>query len=727
MANCKAIGQNNHEHIMINKAQLSFIKENLGKAPLFDKTLAEVKANLDAEIAAGFDVPVPKDLAGGYTHETHKKNYVLMEQAGAVYRITGDEKYASFVRDMLLKYVELFPTLGLHPAKKSYSRGKLFWQCLNDANWLVSVSQAYDNIYEWLNNGDRLLIEAQLLKPYAEFLSTGNPQFFNRIHNHSTWACAAVGLTGLAIGDEQLVKNALYGLENDGIKANAYDNDGALIKSETKGFLAQIDGLFSPDGLYSEGPYYHRYAIYPFLLFAVGIENAKPELEIFKYRDGSLLKSVNTLLGESNEKGDFFPLNDAQKGMSIYNTSLISAVDIAYYYGNKNPGLLSIAKTQDAIKLDASGMAVALNLSKAKPMIRKSMVVKDGKNGDMGALGILRSGNGKELVFKFGSQGMGHGHFDKLSYSFYNNGNEVVQDYGMARFVNIEQKNGGGYLKENTTFAKQSIAHNTLVINETSHFEGNTDIGELHAPYLNFNDISDTNIQVISASDSNAYDGIKMSRTLFMLDGSFFDNPITIDLLKVNSEKPNQYDLPLYYKGQWIATNFEYQIPENLSKIGSANGYQHIWKEAEATLDGSNIQFTWLNHGTFYTYTAASLKDDEFIAGRLGATDPNFNLRRDPLLIHRRKNSTTTSFASVTETHGSYSPVNEKSINPYGSIRSITIELDTEDYTVLRIKTDNKEGLLAIANKDFHNKHLINFKGSNLKWEGPFNFNLIEK
>jgi hypothetical protein len=43
---------------------------------------------------------------------------------------------------------------------------------------------------------------------------------------------------------------------------------------------------------------------------------------------------------------------------------------------------------------------------------------------------------------------------------------EVVQDYGLARFVNIDQKNGGGYLRENTTWAKQSIAHNTLVINE---------------------------------------------------------------------------------------------------------------------------------------------------------------------------------------------------------------------------------------------------------------------
>ena len=58
--------------------------------------------------------------------------------------------------------------------------------------------------------------------------------------------------------------------------------------------------------------------------------------------------------------------------------------------------------------------------------------------------------------------------------------NEVVQDYGMGRFVNIEQKGGGNYLKENKTWAKQTIAHNTLVQNETSQFKGEYDIGSKH-------------------------------------------------------------------------------------------------------------------------------------------------------------------------------------------------------------------------------------------------------
>ena len=91
----------------------------------------------------------------------------------------------------------------------------------------------------------------------------------------------------------------------------------------------------------------------------------------------------------------------------------------------------------------------------------------------------MRSGEEDiELVFKYTSQGLSHGHYDKLSFSLYEKGEEVLQDYGMVRYVNIGQKGGGNYLPENTTWAKQTIAHNTLVQNATSHFEGKYELAK---------------------------------------------------------------------------------------------------------------------------------------------------------------------------------------------------------------------------------------------------------
>ena len=174
--------------------------------PLFDATLEKAKQAVDAQLEKGIDVPIPKDMAGGYTHTQHKINYATMHKAGILFQLTGDEKYAIYIRDMLLEYAKMFPTLPRHPQTRSYARGKIFWQCLNDSNWLVYSSQAYDCIYSWLPKEQSDYLNRTLFRPYADFLSLETPQYFNRVHNHSTWGNVAVGMIGLVMDDDELVK-----------------------------------------------------------------------------------------------------------------------------------------------------------------------------------------------------------------------------------------------------------------------------------------------------------------------------------------------------------------------------------------------------------------------------------------------------------------------------------------------------------------------------------------
>ena len=185
-----------HPQLIMTKEGVAKIRQNLGKVPLFDAYLAEVKAEVDAEIKTGIHVPIPKDMAGGYTHERHKRNFFMLQKAGALYQILQEESYAAYVKATLLEYARIYKSLPIHPQPRSYARGKIFWQCLNDSNWLVYVSQAYDCIYDFLSRKERRYLEEELFRPYADYLSIGNPQFFNRIHNHSTWGNAAVGMIG---------------------------------------------------------------------------------------------------------------------------------------------------------------------------------------------------------------------------------------------------------------------------------------------------------------------------------------------------------------------------------------------------------------------------------------------------------------------------------------------------------------------------------------------------
>lgn len=716
--------------LMLTRGGVEAIRANLGTVPLFDASLQQTQALVDAEIALGIDTPVPKDFSGGYTHQRHKKNYAVAQKAGVLFQILQEEKYAIYVRDMLFQYEAMYKGLPLHPQQRSYARGKLFWQCLNESNWLVYMAQAYDTIYTWLSSQERERLENNLFRPVADFLSLENPQFFNRVHNHSTWGTAAVGMIGLVMDDDELIQRALYGVKQENVDYSVKDNDGGFIRVEDQpvGFIANLGAPFSPDGYFTEGPYYQRYAMYPFLVFSLAMHNVRPEMKILEYKDGVLLKAVDALLNLTDADGEFFPLNDAQKGMSYYSAEVVTSLNIAYHYGNQNPQLLSIAQKQGAVLLDDAGLAVAIAIrdGKAEPFAKHSVNFSDGPQGEQGGVAVLRAKDEEvSLVFKYSSHGLSHGHYDKLSFSLYEKGEEILQDYGMARFVNIQQKGGGNYLPENATWSKHTIAHNALTVNETSHFGGDYQTSSLHHPTLHFFDASQPGVQVISAREVNAYPGTQMHRTMAIIASDKFEKPYVIDLVKVTSQSRNQYDLPFHYLGQLLQVNFDYDTPSKLSPMGKDNGYQHLYLEGKGQPQTHNSQFMWMNKGKFYTLTSAVAPSDELLLARIGANDPEFNLRRDTAFILRRKKTGDTVFASVIEPHGSYDVVSELSRNSRSNVASLDVLYDDANYTAVSIADANGEASVFIVSNENAAKsaqHLLNINGTTYRWAGPYYF-----
>ncbi len=697
--------------------------------PLFQQTLAGTQVQTDLAMEQAFLVPTPKDMAGGYTHEVHKQNWKTLADAAALYRLTGEERYAAFVRDGLLAYAEVYRDWPTHPTARSYATGKIFWQCLNDANWLVYVSGAYQDIYDWLDPAVRTKLNDELFRPMADFLSIENPQFFNRVHNHSTWGNAAVGMIGLVMDDDELVQRALYGIPTDELPADLRDDDSGKIMSETgrAGFLAQLDLSFSPDGYFTEGPYYLRYALSPFLLFGRALAEKRPDLDILAYRDGILGKAIDALLLQADPRGDFFPLNDSQKGMSLYAPEVVKAVDYGYYLYGQDPSLLSLAEVQGTVTLDTAGLAVATALAggKARPFRPKSIAFTDGPEGDEGGVGILR-GYGADsaatvLVMKYSAQGMGHGHFDKLSYSLYDDTGEVVQDYGAARWVNIDQKGGGRYLPENQSWAKQSVAHNTLVIDRTSHYDGDIRIGERYHPDLYAFVTAGDSLQLVSAVSEHAYPGRRLHRSQWLLTDPVLAHPLMIDLFRAQGDSAAVFELPTWYRGQLMATNLDYTTNDTLAPMGADHGYQHLFLEARGKADTTTATVQWFGQGRFYTQTMVTEAGDELLFVRPGANDPEFNLRRDPGFMLRREGPSSSTFAAVLESHGSYNPRVEVAGDPYGSITGLELLLDNADYSALRITHRlGKEWLLFLANSDpaADREHELTINGQSYQWRG---------
>jgi len=681
----------------------------------FSATLKAAEANLAAQMQRPVTIPVPKDPGGGYTHETHKANFALMYDAGQLYQLTGETKYAKFAAQTMLGYAEVYPSWGLHPAKKEQSPGRMFWQNLNESMFLLHVSQSYAAVKETLTAEQRDKIETDLLRNMADFLSVGAPETFNKVHNHGTWATAAVGLTGYAIGDDDYVEQALLGLD----------------KSGEAGFLKQMDVLFSPDGYYNEGPYYQRFALKPFVIFAQAVQKNNPERKIFEKRDGILKKATYSLIHQ-NYGGLFFPINDAIKEKGIRTNELLHGVAIAYELTG-DTGLLSIAAEQDTFVLTPESRKLSQDLAagKATPFEYKSMRLGDGQQGTDGALDILRASadpKGLAVVAKNTSQGLGHGHFDKMGILVFDAGHEILRDYGAARFLNVEAKYGGHYLPENNKYAKQTVAHNALVVDGQSHFGGDVRIGNQHAPTLG-EFTGEGAVKLTSAEIDTAYDGVRIGRTVAIIEDAAFDGPVIIDLVEAHADGAHSYDLPFHYNGHLVETNFDVAAdPLSRAPLGEENGYQYLWKLAEASPVDGLSQVTWLLDRKFYSVSSAVPVGTKIVFTQVGANDPNFNLKNEPGFILRAKTNDGVSFASVIEPHGDYNPTVEYTLGSHSRVKTVShFEGGAAEYILIETKDGHNVGLGLGAEDNPAGTHSVDVNGKTISWTGAFKLFHSEK
>lgn len=706
-----------HPCLLLTEKGVKEIKAELARGNrILKNSFEEIKTEADAAIASGIVVPKPVDLGGGYSHEKHKTNYYDMYHAGIVYQLTGQKKYAEFVRKMLLQYADMYPGLGLHPAAYTSTPGKLFYQVLNEAVWLNFTANAYDCVYNYISPAERNKIEKNLFRPMADFLENGakgNYKAFNSMHNFGTWMASGVGMIGYVMNDMQLVNKALKGSNLDG----------------KTGFLIQLDQLFSPDGYYDEGPGYQRYAIFPFITFAEVINNNEPQRKVFGYRNGVLLKAVNALL-QCSYAGDIFRMNDAvEKDINTF--EIIYSTSIAYKANPLNTGLLSIVKQQGKVTLSDAGAVAAKNigLNKTTAFDFKSVMLRCGIDGNLGGLGILRQKTNNTCVtLKATTLGGGHGHFDRLSLAYFANGSPIFPDYGSARFINIDAKAKGGYSAENTSFAMQTIAHNALVVDSASNFAMKSKDALQYNPVINYTDFSNKALQVMSATDTNAFKGVNMQRTVLLLTDRDFDDPLVIDVVKAQSAKTHTYDLPFYYNGHIINLNIPYhKFADKIGTMGGDNGYQHLWKEATFTPQQNATQLNWFLGNQFYTLTTNCTANLQGYLVRTGASDPDYNLVQRPGILYRTQAKNVT-FASVIEPHGEYNLVKEITTKPNTGIENLTIDLDNEIYTVLTVKTKSKkEFMLFLVNEKFSSTapRSVTLQGKTYQWNG--NFHLIKK
>ncbi|HHP0510964.1 TPA: heparinase II/III domain-containing protein [Vibrio harveyi] len=711
-----------YQPLLMNFEEAAELSKALGTDSLLGNALARDIKQADAYMAeVGIEVPGHGE-GGGYEHNRHKQNYIHIDLAGRLFLITGEQKYRDYIVDMLTAYAKVYPTLESNTSRDSNPPGKIFHQTLNENMWMLYASCAYSCIYHTLEEEQKTLIENDLFKQMIELFVVTYGHDFDIVHNHGLWAVAAVGICGYAINDQDAVDKALYGLKLDKVSG---------------GFLAQLDQLFSPDGYYMEGPYYHRFSLRPIYLFAEAIERRQPELGIYEFNDSVIKTTSYAVFKTAFPDGTLPALNDSSKTISINDEGVIMATSVCFHRYEQSETLLGMADHQQDVWVHISGKTLSDAVAAAdniKPFNWGSLFVTDGPEGEKGGVSILRHRDEQDddtmALIWFGQHGsdhqyhsaLDHGHYDGLHLSVFNRGHEVLHDYGFGRWVNVEPKFGGRYIPENKSYCKQTVAHNTVTVDQKTQNNFDTALAETKFGSNHFFKAADEKLQGMSGRISGYYSGVDMQRSIILAELPEFEKPLVIDVYRIEADQEHQYDLPVHYSGQIIRTDFEYDVESTLRPMGEDNGYQHLWNIGSGQVEGSSL-VSWLHDNSYYSLITSATNGSKVFFTRTGANDPDFNLKSEPALILRQSGQNHV-FASVLETHGYFNESIEASVGARGLVESVTVVGNNEVGTVIRLQTTTGNAyLFAICNLDEDKQnaaHRVEFDGVAYTWEGAF-------
>jgi hypothetical protein len=326
------------------------------------------------------------------------------------YGLTGNAKYVKPVRDAMLEMVRLYPTFERHDrwgrkGALASIGGWRYAQLLDEAVALIDLSKAYDLIAGGLAANERKTIEEKLLGCVARNIQQYQ-YFSDPKNNHRTWLNAAYANVGTAIGDEKLLRDAVYA---------------------QGGLLWQLDNSVTSDGLWYEGTMAYQFYALQAVMFTLDAAKRAG----WNFADNVRLKSLWLSPMRMTYPNGAFPVFHDSDPVSLAGYGWAYQWAYRYFREPRFAGLAGAAK-EEAAPLESANLTGI-------------------------GLGVLRRENGGNplcAMIDYGIHGEGHGHPDKLNIVLYGLGRELALDPGRISYS----------VPEYQTWCRTTAAHNTVVI-----------------------------------------------------------------------------------------------------------------------------------------------------------------------------------------------------------------------------------------------------------------------
>jgi len=517
---------------------------------------------------ASIGIPLPNENKGDHNIGIAGKAQSL----AWAYALSGDIELAEAAGRILVGYIEHVPNYT-----ESGMKGLVTSSALGESAWATRAACAYDLIYNAgvLTDEEKEGIEQNALKPSAEVMRRCNHA------GRSNWRMVAVagfGTIGFAIGDRDLIDEALNGY---------HDETGRLRRD---GFGHHVAWSMLDDGMYYERSLsYTEYvsATYPAFLESArhsGLNLWTMEMPGCEWGAGADQERNFGETAPRTIKGlfdvPFYRTMGDYSQMSIANVGHPSLfpprphIEAAWRaYGDPKYAWLARQGRNsrmprnpvDMIWMTPEMSEGYFNLADNTTLGVTGQHVNACTLLPNGGITILRQ-NGSEgataALMTYGLWGSSHCHADQLSITLYAEGHAFIPEpkwyrsYGHPKFL---------------SWSRHTIAHNTVTVDEISQTPQDdkesawVDPMPGQAPYSQptlFHAGGQLKAFRAATEPGRAYEGVAMDRTIAMVDS------LVVDFFRVRSADEHQYDFALHVDGQLVDVE-ERPLSDKL-------GYQHI-------------------------------------------------------------------------------------------------------------------------------------------------------
>ena len=478
-----------------------------------------------------------------WIYMVHRKNYEYLHACAFAYMATGKAKYAEYIRDMLLDYASKYPAYKEHNAARQLTdqhSGKAFAQSLDEATWITYVAPAYTVVKNTLKPDEVRRIEDGLLRPCAVLL----------LHrpagaNWQMWHNSGLAALGVALEDDSIIDKVLNDPE--------------------RGYHALMKKHLNPDGWINEAsPNYHYFHLQALIRTA----------DVLRCRGVNLYDDDMRRMFSAPVKGVYPDLSFPAHSDGWYGASIVSELPIhELAYARMHDGVVKQVLEHAYAQVERTACEALLtceDIVQARgPMLQPSWCYPES-----GFL-CLRSGS-ITSVLKFGGQGIGHGHPDKLSITVHDGKKELVSDFGTCAYG----------LKLYLDWYRNSLPHNMVTVDyKNQHAKA---LGRL----VSFEATPDGGTAEAECTD--AYTGVDMRRSLALHGNTLYDT------FECTSDSAHVYEYVLLFneRPQFEAGQGEAVVlgeSKVHAHINNVKKYAGIGKELAIDTKSARISLTFDN------------------------------------------------------------------------------------------------------------------------------------